>query len=335
MKRVSLSIGWLSGLSLFILLLGLAVINLYQKIDYPADKIVSENDNINQRLNILWSDFYMQGIEVADSIEFAGRTILLDEVTREELWNRMVRFMSERWRWPILNYRLEKYSFVLDSLKSLQAPDDLKYVAIQESFLNPRAVSFASAKGFWQFITRTGKVFGLQIDDYIDERLDPGRSTIAAVKFFNYLFKIFSGDWALSAAAYNAGEGKILQSIKIQGTDNYFGLQLNKETSDYFLSILTWKLITDREDGFVRRFKPNIDYSIPSVEIRIILGHSLLAKNILPVFENSYHVWHALNPMYIKDIVPAGTHLIRIPERNINLFNKIIKKNLLYIKIIE
>jgi len=336
MKKVNFTTGLLIILSLVVCILVVLVVNLHTKISAVNEKIVVLQDDGKERLDILWADFYMQNIEVPESLEFAGKIMKLDEITREELWNRMMRFMSERWRWPILNYRLKKYAFVLDTLIALEAPEDLKYVAIQESFLNPRAVSFASAKGFWQFITRTGRVFGLQIDSYVDERLDPAKSTIAAVKFFNYLFEIFDGDWALSAAGYNSGEANILKNIKIQGTKNYFGLQLNKETSDYFLSILTWKLINDREDGFVRRFKPKVDYSIPSVEVRIILGKPLLAKTILPVFENSYHMWRSLNPMYIKDVVPTGRHLIRIPLRHKDLFQKIIMtQNLLYVKIVE
>jgi hypothetical protein len=320
-------------------ILTVLLVFLNHRIDSSSEKntaLQAQIDSLlvsNQKLNIMWSDFYLLDVQVPDSILFANRIIRLDEVTREEIWNRMNRFMSERWRWPLLNYRLEKYSFVLDTLRSLAAPEDLIYVAIQESFLNPRAISFASAKGFWQFITTTSKSFGLKVDGYVDERLDPGRSTIAAVKLFNYLLKIFNQDWALSAAAYNNGESRVLMNMRSQGTDNYFGLVLNRETADYFLSILAWKLISERNDNFVHRFKPSVDFSIPSVEVRITIRHPLPAKTFLASFDDSYHIWRSLNPMYYKDILPAGTHLIRIPQRNIELFYKIIwKQNPLYVE---
>lgn len=290
---------------------------------------------VSSMIDTLWSDFYMQNINIPEKIVFAGKDIYLDQVIREELWQRVVRFQSEHWRWPILNYRLDKYSYVLDTLRSLQAPEDLKYVAIQESFLNPKAVSWAKASGFWQFMPPTGKAYNLKINYYIDQRFDPVEATIAAVQHFNDLLTVFSGNWALSAAAYNTGEQRVLRSMRIQGTDNYFDLNLPRETTEYFINILAWKIIIEREDNFIRRFQPQVDFSIPTVEVRLTLQRPLRAKDILPVFNNSYRVWRMLNPIYIRDEVPQGTHLIKIPKENLTLFNQIINKKIAIYMVID
>ncbi len=315
---------WLLALSVVVVGQSIVLFNL-SKTNQTLESTSSERfTSMENLIDTLWSDFYLQNINIPEKIVFADKEIYLDEVIREELWQRVMRFQSERWRWPMLNYRLDKYAFVFDTLQAMSAPADLKYVAIQESFLNPRAISWAQAAGFWQFIQSTGRKFGLKIDWYIDQRYNPGYATIAAVKFFNYLLQRFDGDWALSAAAYNAGESRILQSIKLQGTDNYFGLILNKETTDYFINILTWKIVMEKADNFVRRFKPQVDFSIPTVEVKLTLLHPLKAKDMLVVFKNSYRVWRSLNPMYVRDQVPTGSHLIRVPKENLTIFNQIL-----------
>jgi membrane-bound lytic murein transglycosylase D len=106
-------------------------------------------------------------------------------------------------------------------LAEYKLPDELKYLSIIESGLNPRATSRARAVGLWQFMSATGRYFGLSIDEYIDERMDPEKSTIAACQYLRQLYGMF-GDWELALAAYNSGPGNVKQAIRKAGYKKSF-----------------------------------------------------------------------------------------------------------------
>ncbi|HEX5170459.1 MAG TPA: LysM peptidoglycan-binding domain-containing protein [Cyclobacteriaceae bacterium] len=100
-------------------------------------------------------------------------------------------------------------------------PDDLKYLSIIESALNPRAISRASAVGLWQFMSATGRFYGLHQDWYIDERMDPDKATVSACKYLRDLYNMFH-DWELALAAYNTGPGNVKRAIRRSGYKKTF-----------------------------------------------------------------------------------------------------------------
>ena len=126
---------------------------------------------------------------------------------------------------PIFEKYLAKYNM----------PDELKYLSMLESGLNPKAISHAKAVGLWQFMKPTGKDFGLRVDEYVDDRMDIEKSTEAACKYFRQLYNIF-GDWELVLASYNTGPGNLRRAIRRAGNiTNYWQLHpyLHKDTRAY------------------------------------------------------------------------------------------------------
>jgi membrane-bound lytic murein transglycosylase D len=120
-------------------------------------------------------------------------------------------------------------------LKKYGLPQDLKYLAVVESGLNPQAISRAGAAGLWQFIPSTGRIFDLHQDWYVDERMDPEKSTEAACKFLKQLYGMF-GNWDLALAAYNTGPGNVRRAIRRSGYKKDFWeiyRYLPRETRSY------------------------------------------------------------------------------------------------------
>lgn len=122
-------------------------------------------------------------------------------------------------------------------------PPDLVHLVFVESGFNVNAKSYASAVGPWQFMKATSKLFGLNVNQWVDERKDPEKATVAAARYLKHLYGIF-GDWPLALASYNAGEGTVLRAIKRQGTTNYWDLQLPKQTEDYVPQFMAALAIT-------------------------------------------------------------------------------------------
>ena len=108
-------------------------------------------------------------------------------------------------------------------LDQYNLPLELKYLAVVESALNPLAGSPAGAKGLWQFMYNTGKVYGLELNSYVDDRYDPYKSTIAACKHLKDLYDIYE-DWWLVLAAYNSGAGNVNKAIRRSGGIKIIGL---------------------------------------------------------------------------------------------------------------
>src|SRR6059058_473843 len=114
-------------------------------------------------------------------------------------------------------------TMIRDVLRSQGLPEDLAFVAMIESGFNPLAVSRAGAKGLWQFMAGTARSYGLRVDQWVDERLDPEKATGAAAAYFRDLHSIF-GSWTLAQAAYNAGEVKVIRALRLTGAKDFWPL---------------------------------------------------------------------------------------------------------------
>lgn len=138
---------------------------------------------------------------------------------------------------------------IIPILKKNGVPEDVIYLACIESSLNPRAYSPAKAAGIWQFIPSTAKQYGLEVNEYVDERYNIVKSTEAACRFLKSL-KAKYGDWESVAAAYNAGPARITKELDAQIASTAMDLYLVEETSRYMFRILATKIIMENPRAF-------------------------------------------------------------------------------------
>ncbi len=169
--------------------------------------------------------------------------------------NEHVRFFIDRfqtgYRRAITEGRLARSGrylpMILDIFKEKGLPEELVFTAMIESGFNPVAVSRAGAKGLWQFMAPTARLYGLRVDRWMDERLDPEKSTVAAANYLRDLYAVF-GSWDLAQAAYNAGEMRVQQAIQGTGTRDFWVLHrrsphLLPETKNFIPAIHAATLI--------------------------------------------------------------------------------------------
>ncbi len=209
----------------------------------------------------------------------------------------------------------------LQILKENEIPEDFLYLSVAESGLS-NAISPVGAKGFWQFMRPTGKHYGLEISETVDERFHPEKATQAAANYLNDLYKQF-GDWSLVAASYNMGPSGVKRAMRVQEVDNYFDLHLNRETSAYLFRILAFKTIMEQpyQYGFHvnNPYKP-VPYYAVSVSKSIANLAAFAKEN-----GSTYRMLKIMNPWLISTrltVQPGKTYEIRFPLNDDLLANE-------------
>lgn len=195
---------------------------------------------------------------------------------------------------PMFEIMLDKYDI----------PQEMRYLPVIESALNPKAKSPAGASGLWQFMLPTGKMMGLEVNSYIDERCDPIKSTEAACKYLKYLYS-FYGDWNMVLAAYNAGPGTVNNAIRRSGgKKTYWEIYdfLPKETKGYVPAFIAV--------NYVMQYAPehNLYPTEPDMKYfnydTIHVKQEFDMKNVAAVLDISMDELKFLNPVYKTTIVP-------------------------------
>jgi len=202
-------------------------------------------------------------------------------------------------------------------------PLELKYLAIVESALIPTANSRASAKGLWQFMYGTGKMYGLKVSSFVDDRFDPYKSTIAAAEHMKDLYDIY-GDWLLVMAAYNSGAGNVNKAIRRAGhVKNYWAIQpfLPRETRGYVPAFIAVMYVMNYAAAHnIYPTHPGILYNgIDTVMVRDLLSFDQISEMLgVPMDDIEF-----LNPAYKEGIFPAiegKQYVLRLPSEYIGDF---------------
>jgi membrane-bound lytic murein transglycosylase D len=201
---------------------------------------------------------------------------------------------------------LAEYYFPMfeEVLAKYNIPLELKYLAIIESALNPNAKSKAGAMGLWQFMYRTGQMYGLEVNSYIDERSDPDKATEAAAKYLSYLYKMYN-NWHLALAAYNAGPGNVNKAIRRSGgKTDYWELRpfLPKETAGYVPAFIAvnYVMAYHKEHNIYPNKPKYYNYEVDSITVKA----QVTFQQISTLLGISIEDLRFLNPSYIKDVIP-------------------------------
>ena len=214
---------------------------------------------------------------------------------------------------PMFEEHLAKYNI----------PMELKYLAIVESALNPRAKSRVGASGLWQFMYPTGKQYNLEVNSYVDERYDPLKATEAACQYLSSLYEIF-GDWSLVLASYNAGPGNVSKAIRRSGgSQNYWNIRKNlpRETANYVPAFLATMYIYEfRKEHGLQPKKATLTYfETDTIQIKRQMSFKQISELLdIPVQQLEF-----LNPIYKLNVITyelEKPHFLRLPKNKIGLF---------------
>jgi len=220
---------------------------------------------------------------------------------------------------------LSEYYFPIfeDAFAKQNVPLEIKYLAVVESALNPKAVSKMGATGLWQFMYGTGKQYALKIDSYIDERSDPLKATAACSEYMTKMFNIF-GDWELVLASYNSGPGNVTKAIRRSGgKTKYWDIRnyLPKETQGYVPAFLATMYLFEyhKEHGINPERAVVKNFETDTVAIKNQMSFKQLA-DLLDMPQSQIQL---LNPSYKMNVVPfyqGEQHFIRLPKDKIATF---------------
>lgn len=274
----------------------IAVMLLFVRADQNTNKVV---DQIDQSI---------YGITLAGEYSFAGEKIPIDNFDVRERLERELLINTYQHSSTLLYLKLmARYlPYIERILQEQSLPDDLKYLAIAESSLR-NAVSSAGAKGFWQFLSGTAKEYGLEVNEFVDERNHFEKSTLAACKYLKQLNQRF-GSWSLAAAAYNMGPTALQTALDEQKENTYYGLNLSDETNRYLFRLVAIKSILKEPEKFGFYLKSDEDYE-PMENYNTIAVNTSIPSLADFAHENgvSYRMLKLYNPWLMKGSLPNKT----------------------------
>ncbi|MDD2487440.1 MAG: lytic transglycosylase domain-containing protein [Candidatus Gracilibacteria bacterium] len=250
-----------------------------------------------------------------ENIDFAGEKVD---------FNGKYYFNKEKFEKELSITRFNLYQFILyhkrepiyfpiieEKLKQAGIPDDFKYLAVAESSLKNDALSDSNAGGIWQFVPETAKMYGLTINDDIDERYNFEKETDAAIRYLKKLYDDF-GDWTLAAAAYNRGENGLRRAMDDQKVKSYYDLYLNEETSRYVWRILAIKYLIKNKYEIFDKEDLGDQFELPKTKNIVISDKIDNLKDWCYEKGYNYASLKQLNSWIIGEKLPSGTWIIKV-----------------------
>lgn len=308
------------------------------------------NDNIASCVDSLWLK-ELTSLDLYNDLEKDIKTINLDEKVDYELPTELLKarlkemdarspfnieynqgleniiksFLKNRKKSFERLMAISEYYFPIfeEALAKQNVPLEIKYLAVVESALNPKAVSRVGATGLWQFMYQTGKQYNLNIDSYVDERSDPLKASEAAAQYMTNMYKIF-GDWDLVLASYNSGPGNVSKAIRRSGgQQNYWNIRkhLPQETQGYVPAFLATMYIYEYHKA--HGIKPERAVVKQFATDTIMIRKQLSFKQISDLLDIPVAQLHLLNPQYKLGVVPAYNdkkHFLTLPSQKVAVF---------------
>ena len=244
-------------------------------------------------------------------------------MTQNRLTQRSTQFLLDRKDTLVPTWleRADTYFPMIEQiLAEEEVPDEMKYLSLVESALNPRARSWAGAVGMWQFMPGTGRLYDLDINPWVDERMDPEKSTYAAARHLRDLYDTF-GDWHLVLAAYNAGTGRVRGAIRRAGyagrdvQPTYWDIYdyLPRETRNYVPMFIATSMVASNPEAFdVPPHTPGARYTYDHVPVQGMLS----LREIAEMAGTQASVVRALNPELRRATLPPteNGYMVRLPQ---------------------
>ncbi|MBQ4774102.1 murein transglycosylase D [Pectobacterium versatile] len=273
-----------------------------------------------------------------DGREASARWLDDDSLTQRDLWNfigdelkmevpenarireQKMRYLKNKSYLHDVTLRAEPYMYwIVEQIKQRKMPMELVLLPIVESAFDPSATSSANAAGLWQIIPGTGRNYGLKQNQWYDGRRDVIASTTAALDMMQRLNTMFDGDWLLTVAAYNSGEGRVMQAMKANKakgkSTNFWALALPRETSIYVPKMLALSDILKNSKKYgVSLPQPNESRALAKVE----LGQQIELTQAAEMAGLSLNKLKSYNSGYKRNVTaPNGPHYIMVPKAHV------------------
>jgi membrane-bound lytic murein transglycosylase D len=257
-----------------------------------------------------------------EKLSLCGEAVPLEEQSiREALDREFVIVVWSRAQTTMWLKRAQRYfPEVEQKLKSRGLPQDLKYVVLVESDLRLNARSHAGATGPWQFMGPTAQRFQLKITDAVDERLDFGSATDAALDYLQILRRQL-GSWALALAAYNCGEGRVQREMAAQRVNNYYHLALPEETERYVYRVLAAKVVLESPGAYGFDIPPDGLYEpLEYDEAEAILTQEIMVRSLAAACGTYYKAFKGMNSWIKGNSLPPGSYVFKLPKGTTDRF---------------
>jgi membrane-bound lytic murein transglycosylase D len=292
------------------------------RAEYPLPEEMASSSPVKQKSASVPSQLKPPSEDVAqldeaidDSLE--GKPYNIPMILNDSVENHLEYFKTRgKDMFQLWLDRSARYIPVMKTIfREKNLPEDLVYIAMIESGFNPYAVSWARAVGPWQFMPATGKMYGLKINWWIDERKDPVKSTYAAAEHFKDLHNLF-GSWPLAMASYNAGAGKVQRAVLRTRSEDFWDLKasryIRKETKNYVPKYMAATIIAKNPEAY--------GFALPKQDLyaydEVVIEESMDLRLVARCAGSTYEELKELNPELRRWITPPelNKYVLRIPS---------------------